>query len=183
MFESDLTIAFLNHWRGLRREAALPASEDYLDNMDIRIAPMILLFECVAGDITVRMQGTRIVERWGVDRTGESWLASKAAADRAAILANMTDCVNHRCGVWAKSDYFTTLGSPAKLESLTLPLAVREGRPKRLVTLSNVNRVMDDRDGVKTHVAKSALGWFDVGLGVPGHALRTHPTLLGGGTR
>jgi len=174
VFESDLTIAFLSHWRGLRRDGALPVSEDYLDNIDTRLAPLIILFECTDDDVIVRLQGTKVVERWGYDKTGQSWLAAKPAPVRAAIRDNMADCVSYKCGVWAKSTSVTRSGRAAKLENLTLPLSARSGRPGRLVTLSNLLDAHDERDGAKERVDKRALDWFDLGLGIPGHALRPH---------
>lgn len=175
MFESDLTITFLNHWRALRRGTDVPTSEDYLDQIDFRIAPMIILFECTESDVIVRMQGTKVVERWGYNKTGGSWLESKPESARGAILANMHDCVSHRCGVWAKSASVTQSGHVAKLENLTLPLSAKSGRPGRLVTLSNLLEPHDERDGAKDRIDKRILDWFDLGRGIPGHALRAHP--------
>lgn len=173
-FESELTTAFLAHWTSLRRGTAIPTTEDYLDRMDRRFAPLIVVFDCTAEDVIVRLQGTAVVERWGVNRTGQSWLAHKPPGTRAAILANMTDCVARPCGVWAYGAAVSRLGRSAKLENLTLPLGVRGERPLRLVTLSNQLDRFNERDGAKDHSAKRTLDWYDVGFGVPPHGLRAH---------
>ena len=130
-FESLLTLAFFEHWQNLRKVGQLPTTEDYFDNIDSRFAPLLLMFECAADDVTLRFQGTGVVERWGKDRTGESWVMGKPPHRAAAILGNMVDCINTPCGALSHSTYFAQFGRHAKLESLTVPLAVGPGRPGR----------------------------------------------------
>ncbi|MDX2142849.1 MAG: PAS domain-containing protein [Rhodospirillaceae bacterium] len=172
MFDSPLTAEYLAHWQSLRHDARPPTTEDYFDHISVRAAPLLLMFECTAADVTLRYQGTRIVQRWGKDRTGESWLAGKPPAAAAAILANMRDCVGHPCGAFSKSTYVTKHGRALNLESLTLPLTAADGRPGRLIALSNVQDPVDERDGGVGRVERNRFGWFDVGFGVPSHDVR-----------
>ena len=172
MFESELTQLFFDHWLSVRQSSAIPRSEDYLDQISPRIAPHIVMFDCAKDDVVVRFQGTKVVERWGVNYTDQSWLASKAENARPRILANMTTCVSQPCGIRAASHYVTIEDKATRIESLTLPLAASPGRPKRLVMLSNVEGLNTERDGIKDHVDKNEVKWFDVGFGVPQHELR-----------
>ena len=130
------------------------------------------MFDCMTDDVVVRFQGTKVVERWGVNYKNQSWLAAKSEDARPTILANMTTCVSQPCGIRAASHYVTKADKAAHLESLSLPLAASPGRPKRLVMLSNVEGLNTERDGIKDHVDKNEVKWFDVGFGVPQHALR-----------
>jgi hypothetical protein len=121
----------------------------------------------------LRFQGTAVVERWGKDRTGQSWIAGKPPHRRTEILGNMADCIRTPCGALSHSIYFAQFGRHAKLESLTLPLAVAPGRPGRLLSLSNLLEPMTERDGGADHVEKRHVDWVDVGFGKPGHNIRT----------
>jgi hypothetical protein len=168
VFDLDTTHAFLSHWQSLRRGSDIPQTNDYFDHIDTRLAPLTIMFDCTGSDVVVRFQGTMIVERWGEDRTSESWLSRKPTEEaRACALANMHLCVIHPCGVLAKSIYHTKFGQTAQLETLALPLAAREDRPKRLVMLSSLQKEFGERDGVKDRIVKESRAWFDVGLGVP----------------
>lgn len=173
-FESPLTRAFLEQWQRLRQGDCLPTTEDYFDHIDPRFVPLLMLFECRADDIILRFQGSAIVERWGKDRTGESWLNGKPPHRAAAILGNMVDCVNTPCGALSHSTYYAKFGRHAKLESLTVPLAVAPGRPGRLLSFSNLLEPMSDRDGGPDRIEKRSVAWIDLGFGKPVHQVRRH---------
>ena len=173
-FESPLTLAFLEHWQNLRKDQHLPTTEYYFDHIDARFAPLLLMFECMADDVVLRFQGTAIVERWGKDRTGESWLAGKPPHHSVAILGNMVDCVNTPCGALSHSTYYAKFGRKAKLESLTVPLTVAPGRPGRLLSFSNLLESMSDRDGGPDRIEKRSVAWIDIGFGKPVHQMRRH---------
>lgn len=185
MFDSPLTQTFLDHWMSLRAGGGLPTTEDYFDRIDPRLAPLILVFECTAQDVVIRFQGTLVVARWREDRTGRSWLMGKPEHKRPTVFANMLDCALHPCGVWAQSAAVTRSGRAARQENLTLPLAVRDGRPNRLVLLSSLIDRPGNPDDPYDHIEKGAIRWFDVGFGVPSHSLRRQArpvTARGGGT-
>ncbi|MDX2142848.1 MAG: hypothetical protein SFV19_05810 [Rhodospirillaceae bacterium] len=172
MFHSPLTQLFLDHWRGLRVGDELPTAADYLDRIDPRIAPLLIMFDCGAVDVIIRFQGTRVVERWRADRTGQSWLDTKPPHKRASVLANMHDCAARPCGVWARSAAVARSGAAVRQENLTLPLAMPPDRARRLVLLSTQLEPARERDDPYDHTQKQAIDWFDVGFGTPPRPLR-----------
>jgi hypothetical protein len=158
----------------MRKDQHLPTTEHYFDHVDARFAPRLMMFECMADDVVLRFQGTAVVERWGKDRTGESWLAEKPPHSANAILGNMVDCINTPCGALSQSTYFAKFGRQARLESLTVPLAVAPGRPGRLLSFSNLLEPISERDGGPDRIARRSVAWVDLGFGKPVHQLRRH---------
>ncbi|PHY00792.1 MAG: hypothetical protein CK529_04755 [Rhodospirillaceae bacterium] len=152
VLESEITIAFLKHWQALSPSGGIPNIAAYLDSIDLRLVPISLIFECTCRDMILRFQDTRLVERWGVDQTNQSWLAGKSAPNAAATLANMTDIVDNPCGGFGHCIYYTRQDFVTKLEVLSLPLAVNVTRPKRLVMIYNIAEPLKESDGLKAQV-------------------------------
>ncbi len=70
-FQTQECEGFFEHWQSLPKDGLAPTSETFLDQAHPAYAPMICVLEHADTDLIVRLMGTGLVERWGMDRTGK----------------------------------------------------------------------------------------------------------------
>lgn len=169
-FKSPLFGHYIAHWRSLCPPGGIPTTEDYLDHMDPKAAPLLMIFDVLAHDITVRFQGHDIGERRHKEQAGTSWFATNPHLNAANVVANMWQAVRHPCGVWTEAIFVTNVQRRLRVEALSLPLIAKKDRPARLVNLSVGLDSMDFDERAMGWHGLIMIGWYDLGFGVPSSA-------------
>jgi len=157
---------FVAHWAGLRVSGFIPTTEDFLDRPLFQFAPYLYIIELIGDDAVVRLQGTGLDARWTAQLTGRDLHEGLPTKLKKRSLANMRHVVAQPCGYLARNVYTTSLNRSVTDDLVQLPLAVREGRPPRLVCLSLMERDEDMEETVAGFHTE-ALAWLDLGAGVP----------------
>jgi len=163
---SDDCRAFITHWAQLRGDAVLPTTETFFDHPTGRFAPYLYVVELLDDTALVRLQGTVLDERWTVRLTGKDLHEGMPATLRRRSLSNMRRIVSQPCGYLARNIYATSMDRNVMADLVQLPLAVREGRPPRVVCLSLMQRD-DDMEETVSGFRTEALEWIDLGAGAP----------------
>jgi len=163
--------AFLTYWQSLRQlDELLVASEDFLDNPHRQFSPNVIILDVYDDDVIVRLVATAIVERWGVDLTGKSMFSARLPMKRNDTLFNYHSLIDHPCGLLSVNNTKTSVGRAVVSETLSVPLSVTAGRPKRLVTYSRLMTPMDEGEKSKEVADYAHQTWVDIGAGVPDDA-------------
>jgi hypothetical protein len=170
-FKSALNRVFFDHWRSLCTTDNVPVAENYVDNIEPRVAPYLLMYDLLPDDLHVRFQGDEANKRVGVNLTGQSWFSINHYMPKEMVLGNCQDCVTYKCGVWGESTYVTASGREITLENIMLPLIAQDGRPPRLVNISALMAEITEKDR-KVRVVPRRMTWLDAGFGVPPHPMR-----------
>ncbi|MDX2142852.1 MAG: PAS domain-containing protein [Rhodospirillaceae bacterium] len=169
-FHSPLSAELLAYWHRQQHGAPLPTTEDFFDHVPPRLAPLLILFEHHDGALIVRYLGTQLVERWHEDLTGKNWLGFNRHLNAKNLLANFMTITQHPCGGCAQSSFITTTGRELNIETFSLPLAVRAGRPARIISGSFALETMGFAEEARGWMAPRALQWINLGFGVPAFA-------------
>jgi hypothetical protein len=166
-FQSPLIRQFVAHWKQLCPPGDIPTTEDYMDNMNPKVAKYLMIFDVFSEDMIVRFQGEGISERRQLEQTGKSWFTLNPHLDAPAVLHNVWHAIQQPCGVWTEAIFVTNVQRRLRVEALSLPLRVKEGRPPRILntsigldTMSFDERAMGWQGSIK-------IGWHDAGFGVP----------------
>ncbi|MBL8644265.1 MAG: hypothetical protein JNK21_10055 [Rhodospirillaceae bacterium] len=151
----------------MRRGAAIPATEDYMDHVDHKLAPLLMIFDVLHDDLKVRFQGTGISERRKLDQTAQSWFAGNEHLIASNVVTNIWAALRIPCGIWSEAQFVTTVQRRLTVEALSLPLAAQHGRPPRWVNISVGLAGMDYDERAMGWHGDVKLGWFDAGFGIP----------------
>ncbi len=159
-------LAFRDFWS--RLGAGMPTSEAFLDTPSPRFAAFVFILEILDGAPVVRLQGTQLEQTWARDLTGGDFFPGRSSRFRAAGTANMMTVLSHPCGHLARSSYATSKGRKITSDWIFLPVAVREGRPQRIVgaVFQHGRRGTFSEVGLH-HFELHKLAWLDAGWGVP----------------
>jgi hypothetical protein len=166
-FHSPYSTELLSYWQSLRKGTAIPTTEDFLDHVPTRIAPYMILFECIDNDLIVRLIGTLLDERWGGNMTGKSWLRQNPHLKAANVLWNFTTIHDHPCAARALGGFVTNNGRTLSVETISFPVAVRQGRPPRVVSGSYTLQSLDLDEYSRGRMAPRTVEWVDLGSGTP----------------
>jgi hypothetical protein len=169
-YQSPLSAELLAYWHRQQQRGAVPTSEDFFDRVPPRLAPFLILFERQDDALTVRYQGTQLVERWHEDLTGKNWLGFNPHLNAKNLLANFMTMSQHPCGGCAQSSFVTTIGRELSIETFSLPLAVRAGRAARIISGSFALENMGFAEHARGWMAPRALQWVNLGFGEPAFA-------------
>lgn len=166
-FKSPLFGHYLAHWHSLCPPSGIPTTEDYMDHMDPKIAAFLMIFDVLAQDVTVRFQGNGIGERRQLEQAGRSWFVTNPHLNALSVVANIWQAVRQPCGLWTEATFVTNVQRRLRVEALTLPLRVKGARPARIVNLSIGLDSMDFDERAMGWHGNIAIGWHDLGFGVP----------------
>lgn len=159
---------FLTHWKSLRQPGKLVvSSQDFLDNSHPLLSPNVIILDVYDDDVIVRLVATAIVDRWGVDLTGKSMFTAHMPMRREDTLFNFNQVISQPCGLLAVNNTRTSGGRDVVSETLSLPLSVLPGRPKRLINYSRLIDPMEDGEQSKEVAGYEHQDWIDIGAGVP----------------
>jgi len=159
--------AFLAHWSALRKDGLMPTSEDFLDHSRPELAPSTIMVELINGDLLIRLEGSEVALRWGREATGRPIYADRPQSFRAKIIDNVTRQLAHPCGCRMLNEYTTSAGRTVRSEAVLLPLAVKAGRPPRMVLQSRELDRRHEMESMTTRHNTVEIEWIDIGAGVP----------------
>jgi hypothetical protein len=166
--QSPLTQAFLAHWLAVRGEKSMPRIADFMDRLEPRFVPYLMMLDIHEADLTVRFHGGALIERRGADQTGKSWLAVNPHLVRLNVMHDVWSVIKSACGLWTEARFTTTVQRALIVEALSLPLAAKDGRPPRIANLSVELGALDFEERAIGWHGKIRLEWIDTGRGVPG---------------
>jgi hypothetical protein len=166
---SEVCWAFLEFWKSLRAGALMPATEAFLDAVPPHFMRNIYIIDVLPDESRVRFQSTEIIARWGFDATGGDVVQGRSAKLKAQVIALLAAMTAHRCGYYTRTNYMTARERPINTHLLRLPLAVKAGRPPRVVNFTESQFPTDGEDGW-TALEVLEHGWLDLGAGVPARA-------------
>lgn len=166
-FRSPLVAQFADHWRSLCRDGRIPTSEDYLDRLEPRVAPYLMMFDCLDDDIRVRFQGTSIVQRRGLEQTGRSWFEFNKELNARRVVEDVRLAVRQPCGIWTWASFVTDANRGLDVEALSLPVRTKPGRPARMINISADLNPLQFDDRAKGWQGPVRIDWLDLGFGVP----------------
>lgn len=166
--QSEKGRAFYNHWCGLRAAGDLIAAQQaFLDNPHPHFAPLVHIGELASDHLIFRLIGTKLVERWGRDKTGQVIGEDQPAAIREALFVNARDAYAHPCGYILEMNFASATGAGMSIEAVVLPLGVSPGRPGRLVSYTDVLRNLPHGEHTDRYLSLHGGHWLDIGAGVP----------------
>ena len=172
--QSEKGRAFLHHWCGLRAPGDLVAAQQaFLDNPHPEFAPLVHIGELASDRLIFRLIGTKLVERWGRDKTGQVIGSDQPAAIRDGLFVNARDANAHPCGYILEMDLASATGAGMSIEAIVLPLGVAPGRPGRLVSFTDVLKKLPHGEHTARYLSLHGGRWLDLGAGVPDHAAVT----------
>ena len=167
-FRSENGLGFLQHWQSLRTENQLvPAQDTFFDQPHPTYAPYLYIVEVSGQDLLVRLMGTKVVERWGRDKTGESLGLGQPPSIYNALLENARTAASFPCGFQTVIKVAVNNGAEMSLEAIALPLKVKAGRPDRVVAYSEALQTLKYGDQSERYIDLPDGTWIDIGVGVP----------------
>ena len=114
--------------------------------------------------------GTKVVEPWGRDKTGDSLGLDQPPHIFKTMLENAHTAVAIPCGFQLVNEIAVSNGAQMSVEAIALPLKVQAGQPHRLVAYSEVLQTMKYGDLSEHYIDLPVVNWVDIGAGVPEHA-------------
>ena len=159
--------AFLNHWHDLRQGTDLPHTGAFLDGAPAKLMPFVFILECHEDRFLIRFMGTGLVDFWQTDFTGGALADQVQPENRIKLDQIGLAAVGKPCGIWQLGDIQSNQGRSLAYEAVTLPLAVDEDRPLRLVTCSILLDPPRFREYGVCYITRARRAWIDIGAGVP----------------
>jgi hypothetical protein len=162
--------ALWRYWQGLPRHDLVPSRNDFDPRAIARILPLVSITERLGpGQWRIRLVGTGIVQRAGVELTGMNFLDLIDPALREVEDQRLNLMLNHPCGSSALRGGLRASGLVVRDRTLALPMRDHDGNARLLVSIS------EDVDAAKLPL-ESRLTTFrilerryiDIGAGVPG---------------
>lgn len=165
---------FLEYWQSLPKDGLVPR-RDLFD--PVAVAPLLSdLIICryefgASPKVCFTLIGSRHVDRWGRDLTGQDYLAFVPEIDRAATWHRLRLVVEHPCGTHGFRAEIYRSGKVVLLESLILPLRGGDGRVDRCIAYSHeapgYEKPRWDISVGREFRATSGGRYLDIGNGVP----------------
>ncbi|NKB45474.1 MAG: PAS domain-containing protein [Alphaproteobacteria bacterium] len=173
-FQTEQCKGFFTHWKSLRAEGdVVPQQSEFLDNPHPGFAPHLHIAEFRNGRLIFRLIGTKLVERWGRDKTGEIVGDGQPAEMQQSLYRNSWSAISKPCGFRMNMKFAASTGAQFSVEAVVLPLQVKAGKPNRLVSYSEVVEKLKYGDQSQVYLGIPEVEWIDVGAGVPDHTPTT----------
>lgn len=167
-FRSEACLGFLNHWQSLCADGEVVTSQtNFLDNPHPTYAPFLHIADVMEDHLVFRLMGTKLVERWGRDKTGEKVGQDQPPEMRDALFKNGQQCAVVPCGVRMEIEFASVNGAEMSIECIVLPLSLGPDKPMRLLSYSVVLRQLMHGDHSDHYLGLPAAEWIDFGGGVP----------------
>jgi len=170
---------FLDYWRSLPRADFVPRRESFDPAAVAPLLPDLVLCRYEFGPpprVVFSLIGSRHVDRWGRDLTGQDYLAFLPEHDRDAAWQRLRNVVAHPCGTHGFRAEVYRSGKVVLLETLILPLRGRDGPVDRCIAYSHeapgFEKPRWDISVGHEFRATSRDRYLDIGNGVPGGMLR-----------
>lgn len=160
---------FMEYWNSLPKAGVLPDRSDFNPTAIYKLMPAITILEIVSPDrVEMRLVGTDLVERMGIDPTGRNYLDSIAPAARLPYLEMLNRQINHPCGRLSILKTREASGILSQVEVLSLPMSHRlSGHPLIISYFGSTESVGFDGDETREVRGFEDVRWIDIGAGVP----------------
>ena len=173
-FQTDQCAGFHAHWTSLRDEGTVVLRQSvFLDNPHPGFAPHLHIAEFRNGRLIFRLIGTKLVERWGRDKTGEVIGEGQPPEMQQSLYRNSWSAIAQPCGFRMNMKFAASTGAQFSVEAVVLPLSVKAGKPHRLVSYSEVVEKLQYGDQSQIYLGIPEVEWIDIGAGVPGQTPNT----------
>jgi hypothetical protein len=142
-----------------------------------RLLPYIFIVEWKSEDfLEVRLSGTALDDAAGKSLKGSNYLDLYPPGERQFFAQLIGALTHHPCGLLMNRRIEQPSGYMHTLQSLSLPLADSDGKPRYIVGVMNVNRdktmgVFDNIETARSHI--DGYDYMDIGAGTP--PLPDHP--------
>lgn len=167
-FQSQDCLGFMNHWQSLCAAGELVTAQSvFLDNPHPTYAPFLHIADVMEDHMIFRLMGTKLVERWGRDKTGERVGLNQPPAIRRALFENSRAAIAVPCGFLMEIEFASVSGAEMSIEAIVLPLSLGADRPLRLVSYSAVLKQLKHGDHSDHYLGLPKAEWLDLGAGVP----------------
>lgn len=122
-------------WRRLAPHGCVPAKASFEPETIKPILPDVVLYErLTAASYRIRLIGTRVVERIGVDATGSNALSLMSDRGRTIAAEALARVLDRPCGHLSLVEDRYPSGFASKVEILRLPLGDDCGRPRYVIS-------------------------------------------------
>lgn len=173
-FRSERCRALSEYWQSLQREAAdgVP-TRSMLDPSAIKpLLPYLVLHDLATpGKSIMRLVGTAITQRIGLDPTGRNYLELVNKSRRASAYLYLNTIANHPCGMRNINEVRYMSGKHTTAEAVGLPLRHdRNGTPLLLFLDDPIEEAefdLDPREQAVDVYKLTEREFIDVGFGVP----------------
>lgn len=167
-FRSEECQGFLAHWLSLRAaDEQVTQQSVFLDHPHPAYAPFLHIADVMEDHLVFRLMGTKLVERWGRDKTGEMVGQDQPEDMRTALFKNGRQCANTLCGVRMEIEFASVHGAEMSIECIVLPLSLGPDKPMRLLSYSAVLKNLKHGDHSDRYLGVPKADWIDLGAGVP----------------
>ena len=143
----------------------MPMQADFFDHAEPEYAPFLHVAEIGKDNLTFRLMGTALVERWGRDKTGEIVGLEQPEEFRSALFKNSKIAYAIPCGFRLVIEFAASNGSELEVEAAVLPLAVEPGRPGRMVSYSQVMQTLKYGTHSERYLRLPTVTWIGIGAG------------------
>lgn len=174
---SDRAQRFLDYWHSLPKEGFVPRRQSFDPAAVVPLLPDLILCRYEFGArprVVFSLIGSRHVDRWGRDLTGQDYLAFLPDHDRDSTWQRLRNVVEHPCGTHGYRAEVYRSGKVVLLETLILPLRGGEGRIDRCIAYGHeapgYEKPRWDISIGREFRATARERYLDIGNGVPGDA-------------
>lgn len=158
---------FFAAWEALRTGNAIPHFRAVFESLSSEMIPrLMILEEAGEGRAVVRFMGTRFVELWGEDITGNDRFALMPPRVATAARDNVARVLAQPCGMCNFGVHAMLARADLQIESVLLPALNDTGKPRRVLGFGQEVPARLSGDGVPL-VEVVSREWLDIGFGVP----------------
>ncbi|WP_416897684.1 MAG: PAS domain-containing protein [Minwuia sp.] len=175
LLTGELCWLFHSYWWRLRDACGgVPPRRDF-DPAEIKAAlPFIVLHDMgEPGKSIMRLCGTGIAERFGLDPTGRDYMEFVSEERRPSAYRELITTASHPCGMRIIIEARYRSGRRTLAESIGYPLTGSKGQPMMLFVDQLIERLAPDLNQRAQPLAIFEVrerDYVDIGLGVPGKA-------------
>lgn len=168
---SERTRRFAEYWSSLPKDGLVPRRSDFDPTAVPDLLPRMIMHEMVDRKrLHLRLVGTALVERYGMDITGRDYLEFVPGERRPIALSAMLKAIDQPAGMLVYMNIKTVAGRVCLAESLGLPLT--QGPEKPTIILFHSDEIENyghhpKSDHQLKHFAVSQRHYLDLGNGVP----------------
>ncbi len=159
--------AFLDLWRGLRQDHAVPVITRFCEALTGAFAAACSIAELHDNAAIVRFQGAGLIERWGQDLTGRDLYGTFPYYARTRALANIGQVCAHPCGYFGANRVAVPDKGLVASHFIQLPLASDDSAPSYVAHFSVVGPPPPATRSNAHYYESRNTGWIDLGAGVP----------------